>query len=105
MDQPWSIVDKKAFIRLLKYIAHVHIKIPDLKAIKEASINVLDELKVKLQQRFLNISTISFTVDIAPLGATMHWVEDDWAVHKRVLIISELVGKHSMESMLDIVLK
>ena len=108
---PWRIVDKKAFLRLLRYCAQADIEIPGSDAIREAAKKIYDEMKVKLRLKFLNVCAVSLTVhawttenDVAFLGVTVHWIDDDWSLHERVVLIGECVGKLSGESIADILM-
>ncbi|XP_078447648.1 putative transcriptional regulator tpeD [Wolffia australiana] len=111
-DSPWAIVDNVGFKIMWKYAVEITVDPPGSKAIKDAMHKLYVNMKAKLMSALADVPSVSLTVDAwtaenscGLLGITVHWVNDQWELCKRVLVIRELVGKHSGENMGAIVLQ
>ncbi|XP_078438640.1 putative transcriptional regulator tpeD [Wolffia australiana] len=91
-DLPWRLVKKKSFRRLWFYGTQVVGDIPGLDAVKATTERMYTNVQGKLVEMFADVSSVSLTVDawtsqnnIAFLGITAHWIDNDWTLCELLL--------------------
>lgn len=103
-NSPWNIVSKKYFLRLLRYIAQEEISLPSVRAVKAKALDLHNEMKRAIKQRFDSVDRVAITIDgwtsenrISFIGMTAHWLDIEWKMCDCVLAIRQLKETHSKE--------
>lgn len=111
-DAPFSLVDGKAFKRLVQYFSQQDVVIPSAKVVRKSIQKLFEEMKASLKKRlFLVPAKLSLTLDawtslnqVAVLGITVHWVDENCELQESVLACEEIIGPHTGSNMAEIVL-
>ncbi|XP_078447180.1 putative transcriptional regulator tpeD [Wolffia australiana] len=111
-DLPWRLVKKKSFQRLWFYGTQVVGDIPGSDAVKAKAKRMYIDVQGKLVEMFADVSNVSLTVDawtsqnnIALLGITAHWIDNDWKLCELLLGLRQIKGPHSGSNLAMIVVE
>ena len=110
MDLPFTTSEHPAFKEYSDFLAQQNLSLPAASTIRETALKKFDEGKETLRNRLDPIRLVSLTIDswtsenqVAILGITIHWIDEDWNLCERVLATEELKGEHSGENMANMV--
>ncbi|XP_078442307.1 putative transcriptional regulator tpeD [Wolffia australiana] len=111
-DLPWRLVKKKSFQRLWFYGTQVVGDIPSPDAVKATAERMYADVQGKLVEMFAEVSSVSLTVDawtsqnnIALLGITAHWIDNNLKLCELLLGLRQIKGSHSGSNLATIIVE
>ena len=100
-DTPFATLENPEFEAFCSYFSQYDVSLPSANTLRHGLLKKFDDEKVKTRQLFQPIEKVSLTMDtwttpnrLAILGVTIHWIDDIWNLHERVLAIDELCESH-----------
>ena len=100
-DTPFATLENPEFEVFCSYFAQCDVALPSTNIFQCGLLKKFDDEKVKTRKLFQPIKKVSLTMDtwttpnrLAILGVTIHWIDDMWNLHERVLSIEELRESH-----------
>lgn len=108
-DMPFAVIEHPEIESFCSYFAECKVTLPSASTLRRAlSTKFIDE-KDQIRELFRPIQKVSLTVDtwtttnhISVLGITIHWIDNGWTLHERVLSVEELAESHAGEHMAEV---